>query len=126
MSYPHLFTTPGLGRIAAEVDDERARQDARFGEQNHPDLAGDAEAQCDAREVFDEWAQNYRDINAAQFAPRDPDHRLDWAGILLEEVYEALAEADPARIREELVQVAAVACAWVAAIDRRTGQEPRR
>ncbi|MEV5140344.1 hypothetical protein AB0K71_05955 [Streptomyces syringium] len=126
MSYPHLFTTPGLGQIAAEIDEERARQDARFGEQNHPNMSGDAERQCDARDMFEEWAQKYRDINAGHFDPRDTDRRLDWTGILLEEVYETLAEADPARIRAELVQVAAVACAWIAAIDRRTAQEPRR
>lgn len=125
MSYPHLFTTPGLGQIAAEIDAERARQDERFGEQNHPDLTGAPEAQCDAREMFDEWAQKYRDINAGDFDPRDPDRRLDWTGILLEEVYEALTEADPERIRAELVQVAAVACAWIDAIDRRNADATR-
>jgi hypothetical protein len=46
---------------------------------------------------------------------------LTWDGILLEEVYEALAEADPVKLREELVQVAAVAASWVVALDRRKG-----
>ncbi|MEY9934267.1 hypothetical protein ABH926_008932 [Catenulispora sp. GP43] len=39
--------------------------------------------------------------------------------MLLEEVYEALAEVDPAALRAELVQVAAVAAAWVEDIDSR-------
>ena len=41
-----------------------------------------------------------------------------WADILREEYFEALAETDPARLRVELIQVAAVAVAWVEAIDR--------
>jgi hypothetical protein len=43
---------------------------------------------------------------------------VTWAHILTEEFYEALAEADPEKLREELVQVAAVAVAWVECLDR--------
>lgn len=41
---------------------------------------------------------------------------------------EALAESDPARLRAELVQVAAVAVCWIEAIDRRAtaDSEPDR
>ena len=39
--------------------------------------------------------------------------------VLLEEVSEALAEDDPARLREELLQVAGVAVLWIEALDRR-------
>jgi len=35
----------------------------------------------------------------------------DWLRVLLEEVYEALSKTDPAALRAELVQVAAVAAA---------------
>lgn len=41
------------------------------------------------------------------------------AHILTEAVCTALAEPDPARLRAELVQIDAVARAWIAAIDRR-------
>lgn len=105
--------------ILDEIRAERARQDGTWGEQNHPDMAGDATAQCDAREMFEGWAGNYREINNGNFDPRDADRRLDWTGIFLEEVYEALAESDPAKIRAELIQVAAVAAAWIECIDRR-------
>lgn len=44
---------------------------------------------------------------------------LTWKHILNEEVLEAFAEEDPQRLREELIQVAAVALQWAAAIDRR-------
>ncbi|MEU4216216.1 hypothetical protein [Actinoplanes sp. NPDC026623] len=45
-------------------------------------------------------------------------HRT-WRSILFEEVAEAFAETAPAALRAELVQVAAVAAAWIEAIDRR-------
>lgn len=47
------------------------------------------------------------------------DGTVSWADILLEEVYEALAENDPVKLRTELVQVAAVAVQWIQAIDVR-------
>jgi hypothetical protein len=50
---------------------------------------------------------------------------ITWADIFEEEVAEALAEVDLERLREELLQVAAVAVAWVEAIDRRRAHEPR-
>lgn len=43
--------------------------------------------------------------------------KIAWMDILLEEVFEAGAESNPDRLREELVQVAAVALNWVKAID---------
>lgn len=102
---------------------ERERQDAKWGEQNHPDGTGgwcvlDGGALLRApltggdRRYEAEEAQADCDLAARE-------GRLTWRHILLEEVYEALAEDDPARLRAELVQVAAVASAWVEAIDRR-------
>lgn len=44
---------------------------------------------------------------------------VTWRHILTEEVDEAYAESDPAKLRKELIQVAAVALAWVEDIDRR-------
>lgn len=76
--------------VLNEVASERARQDARWGEQNHEDLV--------------------------------------WGAILGEEVGEvsqAMLEDRFGRggnLREELLQVAAVAVAWVECIDRRAGR----
>lgn len=43
---------------------------------------------------------------------------VTYRDILLEEVFEAMAEEDAAKLRVELVQTAAVAVAWVEKIDR--------
>lgn len=91
--------------IYGEIADERARQDERWGEQNHRDGTGPQYAEHAEYERI-------RTTNAAE------DGTLTWRHILIEEVWEAFAERDPAKLREELVQVAAVATAWIEDLDR--------
>ncbi|MFF2954313.1 hypothetical protein ACFVVU_23585 [Kitasatospora sp. NPDC057965] len=112
MSYPALFNTPGVRAFAEAIDAERARQIARWGDQRYLDLHGDAALQCDQRDHFQQSADYYRSLNERGAEP-------DWSTVLLEEAYEAVAEADPAKIRAELIQVAAVCAAWIHDIDRR-------
>jgi hypothetical protein len=130
MSYPRLFTTPGLGDLAEELDAERGRQLAKWGDQRHPDGTGDRATICGMPMAA--IAQMLKDTN---------DHRLthrpmwiaageepslgsgpQWLPIFLEEAFEAAAEADPVKLRAELVQVAAVCAAWISDIDRRPKQ----
>lgn len=110
MSIPNPTAT-----ICDEILVERQRQDDRWGEQNHPDGTGPriidrvsmrqlSYARERAREVYEEHARK---------------RTITWRDILLEEVYEALAEGEPETLRAELIQVAAVAAAWAEAIDRR-------
>ncbi|MFD4234264.1 hypothetical protein [Streptomyces sp. NPDC058542] len=106
--------------VLVEIATERAAQDAIFGQQNLPDLAGSASVQRTARRMFAEFADNYKAINDGNFDPRDDDPQLDFTGVFLEEVYEALAESDPAKLRAELVQAVAVGVKWIEAIDRRS------
>jgi hypothetical protein len=94
--------------VLGEVAYERKQQDSRWGEQNHPDGTGDRRWQDAANVVRGE-------VDDAARAGR-----TTWNGVLREELFEALAESDPARLRAELVQVAAVAVCWIEAIDRRT------
>jgi hypothetical protein len=73
--------------ILLVVASERARQDAKWGEQNHDDLY--------------------------------------WLGILMEEVGEAAKDVIENRSpHKELIEVAAVAVAWVEAITRRKKPAP--
>jgi malonyl CoA-acyl carrier protein transacylase len=94
-------------RILGEIAEERQRQNERWGEQNHPDGTGTA--------MHQELVKHAR----AAVAKHVDFGMLSWQDILLEEVAEAFAETDPALLRAELVQVAAVATAWIEAIDRR-------
>lgn len=100
--------TSSIGTVLADIANERFSQDERWGEQNHPDGTGAPWYQAKAG-----FARQDADIAAS-------GGQLTWLLILREEFYEAMAEEDPVRLREELVQVAAVATAWVEAIDRRT------
>jgi protein involved in temperature-dependent protein secretion len=105
--YPHLFRTSGVARFAEAVDAERQAQLAKFGEQHHPDGTGDTWDQLTATDAR----------QACQHATEQGT--LAWRDILGEEVYEAFAESDPAALRAELVQVAAVCAAWISDLDQR-------
>lgn len=97
-------------KVAEEIVRERGAQDEKWGEQNHPDgtgLSTDKTCADYAKLVCDTRARN---------------NSLTWRDILHEEVTEAFAETDPDKLRAELIQVAAVAAAWVEAIDRRAAE----
>lgn len=88
------------------IRDERKRQDLKWGEQNHPD--GTTEDYRLAAESL----KMYNDLAAKA-------GNITWRDILMEEVFEAFTETDPEKLAEELVQVAAVAVAWLEHIKRR-------
>lgn len=104
--------------VLLEVHRERERQDAKWGIQNHPD--GTCMGSQGAK-VAREHADAAKSI-CRHFAKLK---QLTWAHVLNEEMMEAYAETEPASLRTELIQVAAVACAWVECIDRRTGERAR-
>ena len=105
-----------LSPVLVEVWEERDRQDARWGEQSHDDDTGP-----DRRIVSTSGPDNAELADRAR-ARCDRMHRKGegtWEQILTEEVLEAYATDSEERLRAELVQVAAVAVAWIEAIDRR-------
>lgn len=105
--YPFGHPLAPTGLVVAEIHQERLRQDAKWGEQNHPDGTGGPE--------LEQMAGYWR-------AKCNTDHGRGegtWLSILLEEVFEALAESDPVKLRAELIQVGAVCAAWAESIDRR-------
>lgn len=100
---------PGsLAKVLADVAAERDGQDRMWGVQEFPDGSGPD---------FTEAAEEAERECAAAWSRGE----LTWRHILTEEFFEALAETDPARLRNELVQTAAVAVKWVQALDRRHG-----
>ena len=117
-------------KILGEITAERVRQDAKWGEQNHPDvdrvLTGRPTG-CRVERMAMEY--NIPSANSAREAC-DVAARIGqctWAHILVEEIAEAveaatlaqLGQGPLAALRKELVQVAAVAVSWIEAIDRR-------
>ena len=100
-TYPY-----GVNSILGNLRYERENQDARWGEQNHP-------IRLPANDETDRQHHRYANAQGAT-----PDRNCAWDGILLEEVYEALAESDPVAIRAELVQAGAVIVAMIESLDR--------
>ena len=128
---PSITTDP----VLAEVLTERIAQDTKWGQQNHPDI-DPRDIDVVTHHYYASRADIWKQVNEERATPSHggrcatcpaeegaPHGHTAWDGVLLEEVYEALAEADPAKLRAELIQVAAVAAAWVEAIDRRTPAE---
>lgn len=93
--------------VLAEVAIERNRQDTKWGEQNHPNGTGY------------EFYKRLCDDARMAYDLQSSSGELTWDTILLEEVYEALTEECQANLRDELLQVAAVAVAWIECIDRK-------
>lgn len=98
--------------IVAEVLQERVRQDAKHG------LAPDGRPDVALGRVA-----NVQLANEAQCKRYTDFHTtagdVAWSDILTEEVSEAYCAKSVESLREELIQVAATAIAWVEHIDRR-------
>ena len=115
-----------LAGVLREVRAERARQARKHGDQSHfpdgtapdvilTDLPVYQNASARAGDLA-EWAKA-----RTQAASQDEggEGSVTFEHILTQEWAEAIAECDPAKLRAELIQVAAVAVQWVEAIDGR-------
>lgn len=91
--------------VLANIKAERHRQIDKWGLQSLPDGTGGLEFRVLA------------DMARAAEKQAAKAGATNWAKVLMEEFYEALAEEDPKLLREELIQVAAVVVAWVEDID---------
>ena len=91
---------------------ERIAQLTRWGVQHRPDDTGGPELEKAAAEAK----------TACQMAEKHTNGGAGWRLVLAEEVAEAFAETDPGRLRAELIQVAAVAVAWIEDLDTRGDQ----
>ncbi len=103
--------------IYDEIRGERALQDAKWGEQNHPDL-----------HPLDHGSRYRVKVARDKCAKAVAEGRLSWHAILTEEVAEAEEQSyygTQEKMREELVQVAAVVVAWIEALDRRKAKESK-
>jgi hypothetical protein len=103
---PGIKKRGNLSRIFAEINKERERQNEKWGEQNHLmlNVPFTTAGMRQQEKIYKQLNNSARDVS--------------WFGILMEEVYESFAETDPARQREEMIQVAAVAVQIIECLDR--------
>jgi hypothetical protein len=97
-------------KIFAKIDEERDSQDRKWGPQRHPDFHPDYPLELDRETAIK--LTNYAFQNDCG----------SWSHIFVEEVSEAIEEArknDVSKLKEELVQVAAVAIAWLEDLETR-------
>ena len=110
-----------MEHVINEIREERIRQDAKWGEQNHPCLDQNLlnrEGGCTSERMAAEY-----DIPTELMAKQSCDRKAEmgqctWTDIALEEFAEVVGEFDPTKRRQELVQLAAVVVAWIEKIDR--------
>lgn len=107
------------------ISDERDKQDALWGIQNHPDfcpILTNRSGGCSIYRMAEEFEvpspERARSITHMANARRE----LSWFPILQEEVSEVLqwnGLTKKDELKRELIQVAAVAVAWIESLERR-------
>lgn len=118
------MTTRADIRAVLDVLAERTRQDAKWGEQNHPDGTGPGSYPLvDVREPNLDF-RTASELSVAMTARTDREAaagRVTWRDIDSEETFEAYAEEPGSpELEIELVQGAAVKIGWLGALRRRT------
>lgn len=113
-------------RIIAEVRAERARQDEKWGVQNHPMTLEDS--LCDSefwKSMADQWKrENDHRVNRGRARGLPRDRNCAWDLILAEELAETFAQERPGLQYAEAVQTAGVAFAILDFLNR-TSMEQR-
>jgi hypothetical protein len=104
-------------RVLLSIAEERERQDAKFPGQHLPDGTPDAADRMGLEKALDQ-ARRARDMWRRVCQAKTARGDVTWWDVLREEFWEVGAESDPQRLREELVQLAAVAVRWAEDIDR--------
>ncbi len=114
---PELDTNKTI-EILTELLVERERQHEKFGKRNLPEtgieLSDDVNASCFA---YDLLASCSEESTAGQ-----PTYRM----LLDDDIWEAFEEAEPSRLRGELVQIGAVVVEWIEALDRKKRERIQR
>ncbi len=103
-----IHISADVDRISRDILDERLRQAEKWADcESLPDGTGGA------------GRPTYEAIARAACDRAYREGRLTHAHVFEEEASEVLAETDPEKLREELIQVAAICVKWLADLDRR-------
>lgn len=104
------ITVHHASHILQDFGDEMRAQVTKWGYQSHPDGT-----------YLDESDRLAADAMKALVDEKAQEGWVTWRDILDEEIAEAYAENNPARLRAELVQAGAVIGSWIRDIDSREG-----
>lgn len=117
MSKPHEdrhAVLSQMGAVLTDIADERTRQDERWGKQSHPSFGRPRDLNL---------ANSMEILGKLVCEAAAKEGHLAWKHILEEEVQEVNNARTLIDLRKELIQVAAVAVAWVESIDRGDSDE---
>lgn len=107
-------TSRRRGIVLGEIVEERARQDEKWGlDDRHPNVPPELASPTTAAAALGIPTAGAAKAAVDQAAT---EGRAHWAGILIEEVAEAVEAAvlgDEESLRKELIQVAATAMKWI-------------
>lgn len=118
-----VVNTPEEYELLSKVGAELYRQFEKWGQQNHPwrsdEWRDDSEFMTPTESW---WGDHVRDMSASAAQQLVDDWTeagiVAYSDILMEEVVEALDESDPDKAVTELIQIAAVAVAAAASLQR--------
>ncbi len=103
MSWPFKYLAEW---VLYDLEKERERQEMKFPGQVLPSGTGSEELRWEA------------DVHRSECNDAFKTGTCTWRHVLLEEVFEALAEPEGLKLRAELIQVAAVCLRWVDQLDK--------
>jgi hypothetical protein len=107
--------------VLEDVFAERCEQERRYGHVNDLLLDGTGPEATWLPEVVSETAGAIQLDLRTDYEKFEAEHGLPtWMHLVREEVAEAFQEDDPARLEEELIQVAALCCSWVERLRKRS------
>ena len=107
--------------VLMDVEEERSRQFHRYG--TNEDLE-DGTGGAWARPVSESSAEVLEKLFRADYEEHEAQHgRPTWVHLVREELAEAFQETDHTRLREELLQVAALCVSWIEKLDTRANSE---
>lgn len=107
-------TSPDRTRVVLErVFEERQAQEARYGEVNTTCQSGTGPNVRWLLPLHGGSATQIEMLLREDYEAFEDEAPVTWLHLVREEIAEAFKEDDPARLAEELIQVAALCVSWV-------------
>jgi hypothetical protein len=101
-------------KVLGLVLKERQAQEDKYGAANETTQSGTGPGVPWLSPYTEHHAKNIQELLREDYEKRESrDGAVTWLNLVREEIAEAFQETDPARLAEELIQVAALCVSWV-------------